>query len=72
MDIFSRLEKHCIHLSSVVFVSIKADEGDEAAKEQLKPIKHYLDDEPNKLEGFADEAKRFLTPIIESSTKSEN
>ncbi len=66
LELFSKLQSYCPHLSSVVHVAIRADEGCPAAKEQLKPIEHYLDEYKTVLKGINDEAENFLIPIIET------
>lgn len=69
LEIFSKLQSYCPHLSSVVYIAIRADEGCQAAKEQLKPIKKYLDEYQTVLEEFGSEAEQFLMPIIETIKK---
>lgn len=65
LELLSKLQGYTTHMSSAVYVSIRADEGCPAAKEQLKPIKHFLDDYQAVLKGFTYEAEQFLVPIIE-------
>jgi hypothetical protein len=66
LQLVSKLQAYCPHLSSAVFVSIRANNGCEASKEQLKPIQHYLDDCQATLVALNAEADKFLIPIIES------
>ena len=69
LELLSKLQSYCPHLCSVVYVSIKADEGCPAAKEQLKPLNHFLDEYRTVLTGLSSEAEQFLIPIIETTKK---
>lgn len=65
LNLVSRLESYYPHLSSAIYTGLKADTGCQAAKEQFKPIRHFLDDSHNVLQSLNTEAEIILTPIIE-------
>ena len=69
LELVSELESYCPHLCSVIYVSIKADEGCAAAKEQLKPIAYFLDEYRTVLIGFSSKAEQLLVSIIETIKK---
>jgi hypothetical protein len=69
LQLISKLQKYTPHLSSAVYISIKANDGDVAAKEQLKPIRYYLDEYETKLTEIDKEVEQLLAPIIEMTKK---
>lgn len=69
LDLLAKLKQYYPHLSSAIYVSLKADSGSEAAKEQLKSIRSYLDGYGEELKNMSSEAEKILFPIIESINK---
>jgi len=65
LQLVSKLEKYWPHLSSAIYVSLKAGAGCPGGKEQLKSLQHYLDGYQKELQDLNSEAERILMSIVE-------
>ncbi len=70
LQLVSRLQKYYSQFTSALYLTLKSNDGDQTAREQLKTVQHFLDGCEESLNKLNTEAEKILVPIIEVIKKN--